>query len=244
MRIVFGLLTFFLLHSVHAAELQVKVLQPGSGSTAQQGDQVSVHYTGWLLDGKKFDSSVDRDKPFQFKIGAGRVIKGWEQGVAGMQIGERRELVIPPELAYGKRSVGGGLIPANSTLRFEVELLEIVQPPYTNIDNDELKRMLADGVPIYDIRTAEEWKETGVVAPSKKLTLFDASGRQNPQFMGTFTEETSKDKPVILICRTGNRTALLAEFLVTKLGYDKVYNVEHGIVKWKEAGHPVEKHPG
>jgi rhodanese-related sulfurtransferase len=239
MRIVFGLLTFFLLQAAHAADLQVNILQPGSGNAAKLGDQVSVHYTGWLVDGKKFDSSVDRDKPFQFKIGAGRVIKGWEQGVAGMQIGERRELVIPPELGYGDRSVGGGLIPANSTLRFEVELLEIVQPPYSNIDNQQLKRLLADGVPIYDIRTAEEWKETGVVSPSIKLTLFDANGRQDPAFLGAFTEQTAKDEPVILICRTGNRTSLLAEFLVTRLGYEKVYNVEHGIVKWKEAGNPV-----
>ncbi len=241
MRFVFGFISLFLLFSAHAAELQVNILQPGKGTAAQEGDRVSVHYTGWLMNGKKFDSSVDRAKPFQFEIGAGRVIKGWEQGVAGMLIGEKRELIIPPELGYGSRAVGDGLIPANSTLRFEVELLEIVQPPYSNIDNEELKNMLAAGVPIYDIRTAEEWKETGVVSPSIKLTLFDANGRQNPAFLNTFTEEIGKDEPVILICRTGNRTSMLAEFLVAKMGYSKVYNVEDGIVKWLEAGNPVDK---
>jgi rhodanese-related sulfurtransferase len=241
MRVVFGLLSFFLIYSAHAADLQVNILQQGSGTAAQEGDRVSVHYTGWLLNGKKFDSSVDRDKPFQFEIGAGRVIKGWEQGVAGMLIGEKRELIIPPELGYGNQSVGDGLIPANSTLRFQVELLEIVEPPYANIDNEELEKLLADGVPIYDIRTAEEWKETGVVAPSIKLTLFDARGRQNPAFLNTFTQEIDKDEPVILICRTGNRTGMLAEFLAAKMGYSKVYNVEDGIMKWLEAGKPVDK---
>lgn len=241
MRVVFGLLSFFLIFSAQAADLQVNVLHKGSGDAAKVGDRVSVHYTGWLLDGKKFDSSVDRDKPFQFEIGAGRVIKGWEQGVAGMLVGEKRELIIPPELGYGKQSVGGGLIPANSTLRFEVELLEIVEPPYANIDNEELGKLLADGVPIYDIRRAEEWKQTGVVAPSIKLTLFDANGKQNPAFLNTFTQEIGKDDPVILICRTGNRTGMLAEFLAAKMGYSKVYNVKDGIVKWMQAGKPVNK---
>ena len=241
MRFIFGLIGFFLLLSAHPAELHVNILQPGEGTAAQEGDRVSVHYTGWLMNGKKFDSSVDRGTPFQFKIGEGRVIKGWEQGVAGMLIGEKRELIIPPELGYGNKPVGRGLIPANSTLRFEVELLEIVEPPYSNIDNEELKDMLAAGVPIYDIRTAEEWKETGVVAPSIKLTLFDANGKQNPAFLDTFTQEIGKDDPVILICRTGNRTGMLAEFLVTRMGYSQVYNVEAGIVKWKEAGNPVDK---
>jgi FKBP-type peptidyl-prolyl cis-trans isomerase len=99
-------------------------LKEGKGKVAAKGDGVTVHYTGWLTNGKKFDSSVGK-KPFNFKLGARMVIKGWDEGVAGMKVGGKRKLIIPAELAYGNKDVGCGLIPANSTLIFEVELLRV-----------------------------------------------------------------------------------------------------------------------
>jgi FKBP-type peptidyl-prolyl cis-trans isomerase len=97
----------------------------GDGATAEAGKQVSVHYTGWLTDGTKFDSSKDHGQPFTFQLGAGQVIKGWDQGVAGMKVGGVRKLTIPPSLGYGASGAGGGLIPPNATLVFEVELLGV-----------------------------------------------------------------------------------------------------------------------
>jgi FKBP-type peptidyl-prolyl cis-trans isomerase len=97
----------------------------GTGAEAKKGQTVKVHYTGWLKDGKKFDSSVDRGQPFQFPLGAGRVIKGWDEGVAGMKVGGKRTLTIPPDLGYGPGGAGG-VIPPNAELTFEVELLGIV----------------------------------------------------------------------------------------------------------------------
>jgi FKBP-type peptidyl-prolyl cis-trans isomerase len=99
-------------------------IQPGDGDTAQAGKSVSVHYTGWLTDGRKFDSSKDRDEPFGFRLGARQVIPGWDEGVAGMKVGGVRKLTIPAHLAYGTRGAGG-VIPPNATLVFEVELLGV-----------------------------------------------------------------------------------------------------------------------
>ena len=96
----------------------------GQGVAASAGQTVSVHYTGWLTDGKKFDSSKDRGEPFEFKLGAGQVIRGWDEGVQGMRIGGTRKLTIPPQLGYGARGAGGA-IPPNATLVFEVELLGV-----------------------------------------------------------------------------------------------------------------------
>jgi FKBP-type peptidyl-prolyl cis-trans isomerase len=99
-------------------------LKKGAGAVAKAGDTVHVHYTGWLTDGKKFDSSVDRGSPFDFKLGAGMVIKGWDEGVAGMKIGGKRQLHIPAELGYGARGAGNA-IPPNAELIFDVELLGV-----------------------------------------------------------------------------------------------------------------------
>jgi FKBP-type peptidyl-prolyl cis-trans isomerase len=101
-------------------------LKVGTGATAKNGQTVTVNYTGWLAsNGKKFDSSLDRGQPFMFPLGAGKVIKGWDEGVAGMKVGGKRQLRIAPELGYGSRNVGNGLIPPNSTLIFDVELLAV-----------------------------------------------------------------------------------------------------------------------
>ena len=104
--------------------LQYLDLQAGDGPEAQRGDNVRVHYTGWLEDGTIFDSSRRKGQPFAFPLGRGKVIRGWDEGVVGMQIGGKRKLVIPPQLGYGKRGAGG-VIPPNAILTFEIELLGI-----------------------------------------------------------------------------------------------------------------------
>jgi FKBP-type peptidyl-prolyl cis-trans isomerase len=128
--IIVGVLTPTLLQgatmsrTTTASGLQYEDIKIGEGEPATAGKTVAVHYTGWLMDGKKFDSSKDRGQPFEFPLGGGRVIKGWDEGVQGMKVGGVRKLTIPANLAYGSRGAGG-VIPADATLVFEVELLKI-----------------------------------------------------------------------------------------------------------------------
>ncbi len=116
---------FVLLFPIQAAEkdFQIIDLVVGKGEEAFSGSYVTVHYVGKLTNGNKFDSSRDRNRPFEFNLGAGEVVKGWDKGIKGMRVGGKRKLIIPPELGYGSKTVGS--IPANSTLIFEVELLKI-----------------------------------------------------------------------------------------------------------------------
>ena len=109
-----------------ASGLKYKILEKGTGKKAESGATVTVHYTGTLTDGKKFDSSKDRNQPFSFKLGAGRVIKGWDEGIALLRVGDKALLTIPPDLGYGANAMGP--IPANATLIFEVELLDVKEP--------------------------------------------------------------------------------------------------------------------
>ena len=108
----------------NTTDLKIEITQEGSGAIAENGMSVSVHYTGKLTDGTKFDSSLDRGTPFSFTLGQGRVIKGWDQGVQGMKVGGQRTLIIPPSLGYGSRGAGNS-IPPNATLVFDVELMKV-----------------------------------------------------------------------------------------------------------------------
>ncbi|MCP6718949.1 MAG: FKBP-type peptidyl-prolyl cis-trans isomerase [Patescibacteria group bacterium] len=105
--------------------LQIEIIKQGTGKETKNGDTIAVHYTGFLENGTKFDSSLDRGQPFVFTLGVGQVIKGWDLGILGMKVGEERKLVIPSELGYGETGTPGGPIPPNATLIFEVKLLSI-----------------------------------------------------------------------------------------------------------------------
>lgn len=221
-------------------KMDVKDVIVGTGDEAVQNSKVQVHYTGWLMDGTKFDSSKDRGTPFSFTLGAREVIPGWDMGVKGMKVGGKRELIIPPELAYGKRGAPGA-IPPDSTLKFEVELMGVTPPNYTSIDNAQLKEMMARGVPVIDLRREEEWKKTGIIEGSHMVTAFDSKGRYQQSFLDGIQKVAGTDDEVILICRTGNRTAAMSRALADQVGYKKVFNVTKGITRWIKDGNPIVK---
>jgi len=119
-----------------------------------------------------------------------------------------------------------------------------VDVPYTNLDNQQLQALLDQGVPMVDIRRPEEWRQTGVVEGSHRITFVDGRGRVLPDFLPRFSQVAGKDDPVILICRTGNRTNVLARHLIEKMAYSQVYNVRDGISGWIRAGRPVSRDRG
>ncbi len=201
---------------------------------------IEVHYTGKLENGTVFDSSVDRGKPIQFTLGAGQVIPGWDMGINGMKEGGKRILKIPPELAYGEAGAGSQ-IPPNATLIFDVELVSVKPPPFTSIGNEELAAKMQKGVKVIDIRRLEEWKETGIVEGSIQSTAFDSRGRFLQSFLTTLEKTVKPDDEFAVICRTGNRTAALSNWLVSKGGYKNVLNVKNGITSWIAEKRPVVK---
>ena len=221
-------------------DVDIKDVKLGEGLEARPFSIVEVHYTGRLEDGRVFDSSVERGEPLRFNLGAGQVIPGWDIGIRGMKLKGKRVLKIPPVLGYGERGAGD-VIPPNATLIFEVELVSVTPPPFANIGNAELQNRLENGTKLIDIRRPEEWRENGVVSGSIKLTAFDKQGRFIQSFVDEVEKLVQRDEELVVICRTGNRTAALSNWLATRGGYTNVINVEDGITSWIEEGRPVNK---
>ncbi|PCI42430.1 MAG: peptidylprolyl isomerase [Rhodospirillaceae bacterium] len=221
-------------------QMQIKELKIGTGDEATRYAEIDVHYTGWTLDGKKFDSSHDRGDPLRFKLGAGQVIKGWDVGFNGMRVGGKRELIIPPHMAYGAQGAGDAIGP-NATLKFEIELISVSGPNFTNIDNAVLKDMMAKGVPVIDLRRQGEWNSTGIIKGSHMITAFDGKGRLQVDFLPKLEKIVGINDEVILICRTGNRTALISNALANNKGFTKIFNVQKGITSWIKEGGDVVK---
>ncbi len=224
-----------------SAELQIDTLSEGTGQAAEVGNKVFVHYTGKLEDGSVFDSSLTRGQPFSFTLGEGQVIRGWEQGILGMKVGEKRVLTIPPELGYGAAGAGG-VIPPNATLTFEVELLDAMVPPQLGqASPQDLLGSQKDGTIIVDIRRPEEWVETGVIKGAELITAFTMNGGLHPEFQSKFFALVQDPStPIMLYCRTGNRTGMLGDALINQVGLTNISHLTDGIVGWSANGYETQ----
>ena len=204
---------------------------------AETGMQVAVHYQGRLEDGTIFDDSHKRGEPISFILGKGQVIKGWDQGIVGMTIGERKTLTIPPELGYGAAGAGD-VIPPNATLIFDVELVS-AQIPATLADLDPagLQDAQKAGAVVIDIRNDNEWAQTGIIDGAHLITGFSQSGGVHPEFLDKFRAAAPDSAtPLVIYCHSGQRSAMLGRALVEQLGYSNVSHLEGGIISWTESG--------
>ena len=219
------------------ADLKTETIIQGSGSKAELGMRVQVHYTGKLDDGTVFDSSVPRGEPFVFTLGQRQVIQGWEEGILGMLVGETRILTIPPALAYGS-SGAGDIIPPNATLFFDVQLLATSWPPsLKELTSEQLLDAQKSGSVIIDIRSLNEWVETGIIAGAETVTAFSENGNLHSDFRKKFFSIIkSKDTPIVLYCRSGNRSKRLGDALVNQGNYTNVSHLSKGIIGWQKDG--------
>ena len=228
-----------------ADELKIEVTQEGDGDVAENGQRVTVHYEGRLTDDTVFDASKPRGQPFSFTIGAGQVIHGWEQGVAGMRVGEKRRLTIPADLGYGATGAGD-VIPPHAILVFDIELLAVAMPvTLGQATSADLIQARKDGVIIVDIRRPEEWAQTGIIEGAETITAFEANGRLHPEFQQKFIAVVpSPDTPVFLYCWSGPRTTNLGMALVEQLGFSQVTHLSGGILGWTADGYEtIEYNP-
>ena len=240
------MLAFSIMGSAAMADkLKIEVMQEGNGDVAEHGQCVTVHYEGRLTDDTVFDASKPRGQPFSFTIGAGQVIQGWEQGVAGMKVGEKRRLTIPADLGYGAAGAGD-VIPPHATLVFDIELLAVTMPvTLGQATPADLLQAQKDGVIIVDIRRPEEWAQTGVIEGAETITAFEENGSLHPDFQQKFMAVVpSPDTPVFLYCLSGPRTTNLGMALVEQLGFSHVKHLSGGILNWTAEGYEtIEYNP-
>jgi len=233
------LLAFSIMGTLAMADgLKIEVIKEGDGNVAENGQRVTVHYEGRLADNTVFDASKPRGQPFSFTIGAGQVIQGWEKGVSGMKVGEKRRLTIPADLGYGAAGAGD-VIPPHATLMFDIELLAVIMPvTLGQATPADLLQAQKDGVIIVDIRRPEEWAQTGVIEGAETITAFEANGSLHPDFQQKFMALVpAPDTPVFLYCLSGSRTTNLGTALIEQLGFSHVMHLNGGILGWTADGY-------
>ena len=234
-----GMLLFATSIALYTWPKQTEIIIVDNTTTiiAENGMQVAVHYQGRLEDGTVFDDSHKRGEPISFTLGRGQVIKGWEQGIEGMAVGEKRTLTIPPELGYGEQGAGD-VIPPNATLIFDVELVSATTPArLRDLDVAGFKVAQADGAVVIDIRGEDEWHQTGIIDGALTITGFAGSGGVHPEFLEKFRAAApTPDTKLAIYCLSSGRSAMLGNALVEQLGYKNVSHLDGGIVAWTEAG--------
>lgn len=222
-------------------EVQIKDLVVGDGPYAELGNRLKVHYTGWLMDGTQFDTSRDTNTPYKFSLGAYEVIRGWDLGLRGMRVGGKRELIIPPELAYGKK--GYLAVPPNATLRFEIELLESRVNTVTKLNSDELAELIKEGVTIVDIRKVKDRKGMGMIEGSLMNPAYLDTAGFSPKFLKTLKTMVEKTEKFVFVDKIGRDSTYFSGVLSDRKGYTNIHYLKGGIAQWIKDGYPVVPEP-
>ena len=227
--------------NIHSSEIQILDEVKGTGIEIVNHSKVSVHYIGKLEDQSEFDNSYKRNEYFKFQVGTRQVIQGWEIGLLGMQVGGKRTIFIPYELAYGDNGAGN-IIPPKSNLIFDIEVFEIIPPQYKELDSLQLKlAMTDDQFKIFDIRIIEEVKKSGIIPGSILSTAFDKQGNFIQKFLNDYQEIINPGDKVLFVSQNGQISSILANGFVEQLKQNNIYHLKNGIEGLKEIKFEFEK---
>ena len=224
------LFLFICIFSYQSFSNEVQIVNEiiGNGLEVKNHSKVSVHYIGKLEDNTVFDSSYDRGQLFDFQIGVRQVILGWETGLLGMKEGGKRTIFIPYELAYGE-SGAGSLIPPNSNLIFEIEVIKVIPPGYKEIDGYQLKLAMTSDFKIIDIRTNDEIINSNKIPGAIQITAFDKNGNFFPDFFDKYKENVQIGEKVIFVSQNGDISSILANGFVEQLKQNNIYHLKDGV---------------
>jgi len=245
-KILTFIFTIFLSLSFQVQSVEIEIItdKPGTGKKIIQHSWVQLEYTGSFENGKVFDTNIGKDRPLVVQMTMKEVIPGFEQGIIGTTKGTKRKIKIPAELAYGKKG-GGDIIPPNTDLIFEFEVIDVLDPSYKSVSSDELIDMIENNAVALDIRTEEEWDKTGVIKGSFPETAFDKNGKFQVYVMDkirALAASQSQDVNLIFISHDGETASMLANSFSEDLGFTNVSVLEGGILQWLKESKKLFSH--
>jgi len=245
-KILTFIFTIFLSLSFQVQSVEIEIItdKPGTGKKIIKHSWVQLEYTGSFENGKIFDTNIGKDRPLVVQMSMKEVIPGFEQGIIGTTKGTKRKIKIPAELAYGKKG-GGDIIPPNTDLIFEFEVIDVLDPSYKSVSSNELIDMIKNNAVALDIRTEEEWGKTGVIKGSFPETAFDKNGKFQVYVMDkirALAASQSQDVNLIFISHDGETASMLANSFSEDLGFTNVSVLKGGILKWLKEDRKLFSH--
>ena len=245
-KILTIIFTIFLSLSFQVQSVEIEIIndKPGTGKKIIKHSWVQLEYIGSFENGKVFDTNIGKDRPLVVQMSMKEVIPGFEQGIIGTTKGTKRKIKIPAELAYGKNG-GGDIIPPNTDLIFEFEVIDVLDPSYKSVSSDELIDMIENNAVALDIRTEEEWDKTGVIKGSFPETAFDKNGKFQVYVMDkirALAAAQSQDVNLIFISHDGETASMLANSFSEDLGFTNISVLKGGIKAWQSENKKLGSH--
>ena len=243
MKKYFLIISLFICFNLTAAEIEIISDKPGDGKKIIHHSWVQIEYTGSFESGEVFDTNIGKDRPLVVQMGMKEVIPGFEQGIIGTTKGTKRKIKIPAELAYGEKG-GGDVIPPNTDLIFEFEIIDVLDPHYKMIDSEELIEKINNNSVALDIRLESKW-ENGVIKGTFQETAFNKDGKFNVYLMDkviALAAEESQNIDIVFISHDGETAAILGNAFAEDLGFKNVSVFKGGIVQWIKEGRKLVSH--